>query len=427
MIWGLAVIVLGAGLGAWLVLRTRGDAAVTVAAGSRQRQIELQDERDRLMESLRDNDLTEGDRKELETAAARVLREIEGLERTIGAAGNGAGDSQVPHDGSQEAGGAPLTDSAGRSSTWVGFAWGVGVSLAIVALVLLAGRDSRSRQSGEPMTGGDGLRPGAEIPADFEHPGIEVSAEAQQQLDDLERRWTGEQDLTALKELTLANLALQRFMQAHEWSQVILERDPEDPDGLYAQGVVRMAMGQSDTAIQYFDRVLGTYPNHLLALVAKGAAYRGLGQIDAARATWEQALLVSGNQPQVQQLLDDIDRPATASQPQTSRPEDAADVSYHLHLSCTGPRPQADTLFVILRSEGVTTGPPVAVRRLDEPNLPLEVHLSQADSMIGGELPPSAAVTARWDADGNAMTREDLPEASATAQKGGASELELCP
>ncbi len=422
MIWGLAVIVLGVGLGAWLVLRTRGDVDVTSAADPRQRQIELQDERNRLLERLRDEDLTEGDRAELELAAARVLREIEGLDGLA---------SEVKTEVTTSERGSDPAAATGRRSTWVGFAWGVGASLAIVALVLLAGRDSRSRQMGEPITGGDGLRPGAEIPADFEHPGTEVPPEVQAQLDDLERRWTEEQDLAALKELTLANLSLQRFMQAHQWSQVILERDPEDPDGLYSQGVVRMAMGQSDTAVRYFDRVLAAYPNHLLALVAKGAAYRGLGQTDAARATWEQALLVSGNQPQIQQLLADLDQPTTpglgqATPPTAATSTDAAS-SYRIDLTCAGTRPAADTLFVILRSAGGQAGPPIAVQRLDRPELPAIATLTLAESMMGGALPDSGTVTVRWDADGNAMTREDLPEIAVEAAIGEAISLEICP
>lgn len=434
MIWGLVVVAVGVTLGAWLVWREkRSDARPDSAPDGgvedpRLEFEELEGDHRRLLDRLREPDLTPADREQLELATARVLRRIDLLERQ-GVTVSGEAMPPVEESSSSQT---PEQAMSGRRPTWIGFAWGVAVTLAVTVLIMLAGGDSRERREGEPITGGDSLRPGVDVPSNFEHPGGEVPPEIQQQLDDLERRWTATQDLEALKELTLANLALKRFMQTHRWSQVLLEQDPDDPDGQYAQGVVRMAMGQTDAAIQHFDRVLTGFPNHLLALVAKGAAQRGAGRIDAARDTWQQALMVSGGQAQIQQLLDELDRPAGASPPQAAMPAAGVEVdsaaSYRVELTCAGNRPDATTLFVILRGSQDTGrgGPPIAVRRLDNPTLPVTLTLSQADSMIGAQLPEEATLVARWDADGNALTREELPEVEVKASLDATTALNVC-
>lgn len=426
MIWGLMVVAIGVGVGIWLMTRTAGSGRVETSPPVARR-AELEEEHARLVEALRRDDLTDVDRAELELAAAQVLRDLDALPEETAEA------LTPPNDAAVAAPAGAASAPGNRRATWVGFAWGVAATLGVLALVYLAGGDSRLRREGEPITGGDSLRPEVEVPAGFEHPGGEVPEEAKAQLDDLERRWSEDQDLAALKELTLANLALERFMEAHRWSEVILEQDPGDPDGRYAQGVVRMAMGQSEAAVDLFDRVLADYPNHLLAMVAKGAALRGLGRTGEARATWEQALLVSGGQPQVQQLLDGLDQPAPQRSPATSEAPAHAEVdpasSYRVELNCSGARPEAGTLFVILRGpqSAAEGGPPVAVKRLDTPRLPATVALGQDDSMMGAQLPDEARLVARWDGDGNALTREELPEVEAAAAIGSTTALDVCP
>lgn len=431
MIWGFVVVAVGVGVGIWLMTRAarlKAEGASTAAA----RRVELEEEHARLVAGLRADDLTDADRAELELAAAQVLRDLDQLEVPAGDEVAGDAPDAAPESASTTT--TATSPAAYRRAAWVGFAWGVGATLGVLALVWLAGGDSRLRRQGEPITGGDALRPDVEIPADFEHPDSAttqgaVPEGALAQLDDLERRWTEDRNLAALKELTLANLALERFMEAHRWSAVILEQDPDDPDGHYAQGVVRMAMGRSDDAVERFDRVLADYPNHLLALVAKGAALRGLGRTDQARATWEQALLVSGGQPQIEQMLAELDRPpngqSPAGQPAQEAPA-AVDpaTSYRVELACGSDRPEAGTLFVILRGP---PGPPIAVQRLDDPTLPAAVTLSEADSMMGVQLPDEATLIARWDADGNALTREDLPEVDSAAAVGSTTALDVCP
>ena len=63
-------------------------------------------------------------------------------------------------------------------------------------------------------------------------------------------------------------------------------------------------------------------------------------------------------------------------------------------------------LFVIARSGGATAGPPLAVVRIPGPSFPIDFEIGQANVMIPGmRFEGPISVTARLDADGNAMTR----------------------
>ena len=427
MHWGLLVVLLGLALGGFLVWRSRHAGSSTQrqsVVDPQHRLGELAQERDRLFARLRSADLTQRDRKDLELAAARVLREMESLDARPSEEATDAAETDEMPEVQQQA-----SDQVPRRSAWTGFAWGVGISLVVIFLSILAGRSSSDRQQGQPMTGGDSVVGGqTPIEGGFDHPDSEVSEEIEEQLRELESRWTEQQDIVALKELTLANVGLERFMEAFRWSQEILDRQPADPDGHYAQGVVRMAMGQSQAAIDHFDRVLAGFPNHVLALVAKGATLKGAGRIQEARGAWEMALLVAGgSHPQIEQLLAELDHPpapddAAPLAQQSGQPQADPRGGYLLRLSCKGTN-LANHLYVIVRAG---PGPPIAAKRLDQPSLPQEVVITAADSMAGGELPPSATVVVRWDDDGNAMTNEGIGEIGHRVALGESADFALC-
>ncbi len=89
--------------------------------------------------------------------------------------------------------------------------------------------------------------------------------------------------------------------------------------------------------------------------------------------------------------------------------------------------PGTGVLFIIARSGGAS-GPPVAVKRVDSPRLPLEFEIGPGDRMI-----PTApftgpfALSARLDGDGNATTRSagDLQGAAPSAVDSGAEGVEI--
>ena len=62
-------------------------------------------------------------------------------------------------------------------------------------------------------------------------------------------------------------------------------------------------------------------------------------------------------------------------------------------------------VFVTVRDEAATGGPPVAVKRLAAASFPLAFAVGPADSMMGQPLPARARVEARVDSDGDPLTR----------------------
>jgi hypothetical protein len=74
-------------------------------------------------------------------------------------------------------------------------------------------------------------------------------------------------------------------------------------------------------------------------------------------------------------------------------------------------RPDSGVLFVIARPQGVQGGPPLAVLRIADPRFPLEFSIGPDNVMIPSmRFEGAISLSARLDADGNAMTRgtEDI-------------------
>ncbi len=74
-------------------------------------------------------------------------------------------------------------------------------------------------------------------------------------------------------------------------------------------------------------------------------------------------------------------------------------------------RPDTGVLFVIARPQGVAGGPPLAVLRIANPTFPLEFSIGPEQVMIPSlRFEGAISISARLDADGNAMTRgsEDI-------------------
>ena len=66
------------------------------------------------------------------------------------------------------------------------------------------------------------------------------------------------------------------------------------------------------------------------------------------------------------------------------------------------------TLFIIARARGVKRGPPMAVLRVSTPGFPLDFEIGPEQVMIPGmRFEGPIHLTARLDADGDAMTNEE--------------------
>ncbi len=82
-----------------------------------------------------------------------------------------------------------------------------------------------------------------------------------------------------------------------------------------------------------------------------------------------------------------------------------------------GERPEGAILFVIARPQGARGGPPLAVLRIEAPTFPLEFEIGPGDVMIPSmRFEGPISLTARLDADGNAMTHGGTDLSSAVAE-----------
>ena len=98
---------------------------------------------------------------------------------------------------------------------------------------------------------------------------------------------------------------------------------------------------------------------------------------------------------------------------QTSGAEAAAVIEGAIELpeEFASERPALAILFVIARQQGVERGPPLAVLRVAEPVFPYVFRIGPDDVMIPSmRFEGAISLSARLDADGNAMTRspEDI-------------------
>jgi len=91
-------------------------------------------------------------------------------------------------------------------------------------------------------------------------------------------------------------------------------------------------------------------------------------------------------------------------------------------------RPAGGVLFVIARAEGMPGGPPLAVLRIEGPSFPVSFRIGPDDVMIPSmQFAGSISLTARLDADGNALTRgaSDLSGVASEALTPGATGVRL--
>ncbi|MFO0691090.1 MAG: hypothetical protein U0900_20500 [Myxococcota bacterium] len=109
---------------------------------------------------------------------------------------------------------------------------------------------------------------------------------------------------------------------------------------------------------------------------------------------------------------------------------EAAPISGRVELApeAAGRQPKPAVLFVIARPQGATAGPPLAVVRIPDPVFPVDFEIGPADVMIPSmRFAGPITLTARLDADGNAMTRADgdLASAEIPPQTPGATGVSL--
>lgn len=182
---------------------------------------------------------------------------------------------------------------------------------------------------------------------------------------------------------------------------------------------------------QVIDEVLGRSPANPKALWYGGMAALGRGENDLARQRWSRLLELSPP-PQVrdvieQQLAQMGGSAADGTAPIPTAQSAAARIPVRVTVKpelAARIKPDA-TLFLIARAPG-GAGPPLAVVRRSAAALPMEIEISDADSMVPGRSMaglPEIKLTARVANDGEAMPAagDVYGEASWRPQQAGTS------
>jgi len=420
--WLPVLVVLAAGLVSGLLAarRLRSESPQSSEAADRVlRLADLERRRDVLYRQIRSSE-DGSDRERLELSAAHVLRQLDELRGDSAADGSAASQpspaDEAPSDAAASV--APVVEptpvpSCGRPML-AGFLSGAALVALVGVLIYWAMSDA------EPQAQQPGGQPAAATLPGGEHPTLSLPPEVQAEIDILRRRLEADPtDLLAHKQLALALLAAESFMEAFDMANGILATLPDDPDGLYIQGMVRLTMGQDDEALPLLERVLDQYPNHIMALAGRGMVFFRRNDREAAVLIWERALAAAGgSHPDIEQLLSMArgtdgeapadpapvsSAPAPASVPPPAVEVPADSYSIDIVLAEGVEVPPSATLFVFLRAD--QQGPPSAVKRIQSPIFPARLSLGPSDTMLGRPLPESGTISIRLDADGSASTK----------------------
>lgn len=363
---------------------------------------ELEATRDALIQQLRDlmNGTAPG--TEIEVEKERVRLELEGASvlRAIDAR---------KHEP------AVLTEHVSETplqSTSRGFLWGFATASALFALGIFVYRSSTTRNENTQLTGGG---PPAAAPQD-EVAGGASEADLNAARSRVER---DPNDLKARLDLAYVQLTRRELMQVFEQTQFVLEREPDNSRALSYQALVRLAMGQADASLEMLKRAIASDPDLLDSWIHLALVHTQMGNFAEATSAMKEAMR---RHPEESARLTDLlaeirAREASVKDGGTSpaaRPDPGratapggpgisgtVDVDSAVRMSIA---PGA-VLFVTVRAEGITTGAPIAVKRLPA-TVPVDFTITSADSMMGQPLPPRVRLEARIDSDGNPLTRD---------------------
>ncbi len=116
------------------------------------------------------------------------------------------------------------------------------------------------------------------------------------------------------QDLALRLLRRGDFYGAFDQANELLERAPDNLDGLFVVAAVRVRMGQPSRALPLLEKILERAPEHVGALTAKGQALLKAGHDAAAIEIWQRALELSGgSNRQIEELLRSATEAAAAS------------------------------------------------------------------------------------------------------------------
>jgi tetratricopeptide (TPR) repeat protein len=386
---------------------------------------DLEAKRDTLLAALREGVDSPEERAKLERETADVLRALDDRSKKrprTAAAPTTAQPTPPP---------APAHGSAIK-----GFAWGAGSVAVLVGIGYFVMQSAKPKEQ-MPAQQASAMSPAAAQQAD---PALQSLEQAVQKAPD---------DLSLRTELAKAYLDRENMMATYEQTQFVLERAPKDARALTYQSIVRIAMGQVDSARQMLDTATKSDPDLIDAWVALAWADTiGGKDAEAQKAIDEAAKHHPDQKERLAALLAKMrqDQKATAAklpanhpavpppgEPAAATPEAAApapqpaapapagsgSVKVTLQLAPGKSVPPNAVIWIMARDAGTSSGPPLAVKRVPLGAFPMTVDFGAADSMMGQPLPAKMRIDARVDSHGNPMVHD--PNDPAAAQDGVAN------
>lgn len=428
----LAILASGLILGVMLIIFLSRRKSVATAQ-SELPDLQLQDleaRRDLLIAQLREIDDAalstpeqQAERMRLEAAAAEVLRDIDEHQGVIRRERSAAVASDPLFAAAPAA---PLNPAAAAMK---GFVWGV-VSVGVVV-----GLGFWVYQTAKPRGEGDGLTGTPMAPNAMQQPPAQVDPVVTALEADVAK---APGDVNKRVELARAYLERDELMKVFEHTGIVLKDHPEEPRALTYNALVRMAMGQGDEATEMLKKANAIAPNFIDASVALAWVYTQTSKPKEAEATMLTAMQqhpeekgrlqqvladMKNHKAQVQKAAGPVD--PNAPLPPGHPPIEGGPAAAPAGMAAAAPAAgggqpikvtlnldpatkglaQGSVLYVIARANGVTAGPPAAVKRINAASFPLTFDLSAADSMMGQALPALLRIEARLDADGDAKTK----------------------
>ncbi|MDX1582742.1 MAG: tetratricopeptide repeat protein, partial [Thermoanaerobaculia bacterium] len=222
----------------------------------------------------------EAERRALEVETAEILRRIEEMR---GEASSDEDEGDEPQD-------------VGRAKVG-GFLWGIGVAAVVGFVIFFVATSATERGEGGSVTGG--IATAEPVPQQ-----LQTSPDLQ----NLELYVSkNPDDLDARLELARVYLMQQEMMKVWDQTQYVLERSPGHPRARAYQGVVRLAMGQTDMALEMLEAAIADDPTLLDARIHLALAYLQLGRPQEAVRELENAKEIHPAQaPMIDELLEEV-------------------------------------------------------------------------------------------------------------------------
>jgi len=461
--WLIPMSVVAGGLvgGYAMLALTKRKKSPRVAAGAA-RTTELRAQKTRLLDELRALGPDDPTRVKVELDAAKVMRELASLEGTSAPPPmESVAAASIPASPLAEPAVAPEPNqpvSHGISPQLVGALKG-GALVGVAFILYLALRDgSGPRGEGMGMTGGTIAGQPAMAPdeRDDEQSAEQPGAMAERAAPSLApipspRLDAAREVVAAHPDSRDAKIALGwALVESKGWIEVfrlvetLVQAQPDDPEALALAAPVQLAMGQRQQATELLDKVLATKPEHTQALVWRGRIAQLSGDTEGQSDYWRRArasgdsaavdATIAGfeNAPAPKPHANGMGAPPNAPAPSNLAAANAASaIAGTITIASDVTAPPGATLFLIARTAGVTTGPPLATRKIINPTFPRAFSIGPEDMMLqgmvfGGDI----TIEARLDVDGDARThgpddlRAALPDPVQTGTRGLELELE---